>query len=78
MSAGSIILILSSDRSIIIMLSSDWSILMILCLAAGLTAVLQQLQDGKNTTDKAAVCKRAFLSEKILHGTPSGIDNSVR
>ena len=53
------------------------------CLAAGLTGVLHQVRDQVTLTmdtDKGAqaeVCRRAFLSEKILHGTPSGIDNSV-
>ena len=56
------------------------------CLAAGLTCLLHQVQGQReqsilamDTENKvrSEVCGRAFLSEKILHGTPSGIDNSV-
>jgi len=56
------------------------------CLAAGLTGVVEQAQGrDKNIftclesslETRRTVCRRAFLSEKILHGTPSGIDNSV-
>ena len=56
------------------------------CLAAGLTCLLHQVQGQREqsilTMDtenkvRSEVCGRAFLSEKILHGTPSGIDNSV-
>jgi len=54
------------------------------CLGAGLTGVLQQIKGiDKNiftnlsSPAKEEVCQWALLSEKILHGTPSGIDNSV-
>ena len=46
------------------------------CLAAGLHAI----QSGKaqlDQHDQEYVCQLAFLSEKILHGKPSGIDNAV-
>ena len=41
------------------------------CLAAGLL----KIQNDDFTND--LICRLAFVSEKILHGNPSGIDNSV-
>nr|ACO11494.1 Mevalonate kinase [Caligus rogercresseyi] len=43
------------------------------CLAAGLLT----MNGHKNASDPEVISKYAFLSEKILHGSPSGIDNSV-
>ena len=46
------------------------------CLAAGLHAI----QSGKTTLDLAEqdnICQLALISEKILHGQPSGIDNAI-
>ena len=50
------------------------------CLAAGLLNIRAQLQGGEGGAEEEtseAVCKFAYLSEKILHGTPSGVDHSV-
>ena len=50
------------------------------CLAAGLLNIRAQLRGEKESEasdDFSAVCKLAYLSEKILHGTPSGVDHSV-
>ncbi|CAB4062166.1 E2.7.1.36 [Lepeophtheirus salmonis] len=43
------------------------------CLAAGLLSI----NEHKNATDPDVISKYALLSEKILHGSPSGIDSSV-
>lgn len=47
------------------------------CLAAGLLNIRAQLQGGEGGVEEETVCKLAYLSEKILHGTPSGVDHSV-
>lgn len=47
------------------------------CLAAGLTSVVRQVRRQEGGEDAVEVCRLALLSEKILHGNPSGIDNSV-
>ena len=47
------------------------------CLAAGLLNIRAQLQGGEGGVEEDTVCKLAYLSEKILHGTPSGVDHSV-
>lgn len=56
------------------------------CLAATLMWISGQLNTHNNSVpDRStlsrkyldAVCEWAFSSEKILHGTPSGIDNSI-
>ena len=44
------------------------------CLAAGLYALKDPKMD-EEALDQ--ICRYAFLSEKILHGNPSGIDNAV-
>ena len=38
---------------------------------------MQGGEQSETPEDCAAVCKLAYLSEKILHGTPSGVDHSV-
>ena len=43
------------------------------CLAAGLSA----LKCSKNELVLEEICQYAFISEQILHGRPSGIDNAV-
>ena len=43
------------------------------CLAAGLSA----LKCSKNELVLEQICQYAFISEQILHGRPSGIDNAV-
>lgn len=43
------------------------------CLAAGLRALKSQ----DSTLNLERICQLALISEKILHGKPSGIDNAV-
>ena len=46
------------------------------CLAAGLYAIKHKMPELSDEVHEK-VCQLAFLSEKILHGRPSGIDNTV-
>ena len=46
------------------------------CLSAGLQAIKYRKSElGKEALEK--ICQLAFLSERILHGRPSGIDNTA-
>ncbi|TRY75506.1 hypothetical protein TCAL_00728 [Tigriopus californicus] len=47
------------------------------CLATGLLAIQAEFQPKGCDTSRAAISDWAFLSEKILHGTPSGVDNAI-
>jgi mevalonate kinase len=49
------------------------------CLAAGLLNIKSQIEGNEKAEqpDHSEICKLAYLSEKILHGNPSGVDNSV-
>ena len=46
------------------------------CLAAGLHAIHNQ-KPKLEDEDRKTICQYALISEKILHGNPSGIDNAV-
>ncbi len=50
------------------------------CLAAGLRNIVRQIEskaESEENLDLEEISRLAYLSEKILHGTPSGVDNSV-
>lgn len=46
------------------------------CLATGLLTIQSEFTPEVDTSP-AAISNWAFLSEKILHGTPSGVDNAI-
>ena len=47
------------------------------CLATGLLSIARPETFNLCEATKDEISRLAFLSEKILHGTPSGVDNSV-
>ncbi|XP_027224874.2 mevalonate kinase [Penaeus vannamei] len=47
------------------------------CLSGALLHIAGRLDPGEGRANLEKVCRWAFRSEQIIHGTPSGIDNSI-
>nr|XP_027224874.1 LOW QUALITY PROTEIN: mevalonate kinase-like [Penaeus vannamei] len=47
------------------------------CLSGALLTSQGRLDPGEGRANLEKVCRWAFRSEQIIHGTPSGIDNSI-
>ncbi|XP_047468624.1 mevalonate kinase-like [Penaeus chinensis] len=47
------------------------------CLSGALLHIAGRLEPGEDQANLEKVCQWAFRSEQIIHGTPSGIDNSI-